>query len=38
MTPEELLAHKLKVEERKAAKVTFKEPVVEPVQIKFKTA
>ncbi len=40
MTPEELAAHKLKVEERKAAKVTFKEPVaeVEPVQIKFKTA
>ena len=40
MTPEELLAHRLKVEERKAAKVTFRDPQVEvePVQIKFKTA
>ena len=34
MTPEELVAHRLKVEERKAAKVTFRDPV----QIKFKTA
>ena len=40
MTPEELLAHRLKVEERKAAKVTFREPLLdtEPVLIKFKTA
>jgi hypothetical protein len=40
MTPEELVAHRLKVEERKAAKVTFREPLLdtEPVQIKFKTA